>query len=188
MKLSVFKNNIMMAIKERNIALMMAVVMGVGNLLLIVKICSNKERIVVVPAYQQQSFWLDQANVSKEYLEQMSLFFVENLLNLTADSIAYQRDVILKHVVPEFYRELKKRFIDEEERYRKECLATNIKPMRIIVDDSSKTTTIIGVFTSFIAGKQIKQTKDSYQLQFKYQHGRLLIESFKLIASEDHVD
>lgn len=186
MKLSIFKNNIFMAIKERNIALMMAVLMGVGNLLLIVKICTNKERIVVVPAYQQQSFWLDQAHVSQEYLEQMSLFFIENLLNLTADSMAFQRDVILKHVVPEFYRELKKRFIDEEDRYRQEYLATNIKPMRIIADEAHKTTTIIGIFTSFIAGKQIKQTKDSYQLQFKYQHGRLLIESFKLIASEDY--
>jgi type IV conjugative transfer system protein TraE len=85
----------------------------------------------VVPAYQQQSFWLDQSNVSKEYLEQMSLFFVEYLLNLTADSIAYQRDIILKHVVPSYYAELKKRFLEEETRYRQEYLATNIKPMHI---------------------------------------------------------
>jgi len=187
MKLGVLKNHIMIALRERNIAVMAAMVMGIGNLLLTIKMCTNKERIVVVPAYQQQSFWLDQANVSKEYLEQMSVFFIENLLNLTPDSIAYQRDVILKHVAPAFYRELKKRFIEEEERYRKECLTTNIKPMHIIVDEANKTTTTIGIFTSFIAGKQIKQTKDSYQLQFKYQHGRLLIESFKLIASEDYV-
>jgi conjugal transfer pilus assembly protein TraE len=177
----------MTAIKERNIALMMAICMGISNLLLIIKICTTNQRIVVVPAYQQQSFWLDQAQVSSEYLEQMTLFFLENMLNLTADSIAYQRDVILKHVNPGFYGELKKRFIEEEIRYKKESLATNIKPMKIVVDESSKTTTVVGVFTSFVAGKQVKQTKDSYQLQFIYEHGRLLINSFKLIASEEHV-
>lgn len=187
MKLDILKNHIMVAIKERNIALMISILMVVSNLLLIIKVCTQKDRVVIVPAYQQQSFWLDQANVSKEYLEQMSLFFIENLLNLTADSIPYQRDVILKHVVPCFYGELKKRFIEEEARYRKESLTTNIKPMKIIVDEANKITTVVGIFTSFIAGKQIKQTKDSYELKFIYEHGKLLINSFKLIASEDHV-
>lgn len=186
MKLSILKNHITTAIKERNIALMMAIIMGIGNLLLIIKISSNKERVVVVPAYNHQGFWVEKANVSKEYLEQMSLFFIENLLNLTQDSIAYQRDVILKHVDPEFYAPLKKRFLEEEKRYRQEYLTTNIKPMKLIVDEAQKTTTVIGIFTSFIAGKLIKQTKDSYELKFGYEHGRLLIKSFKLIASEDY--
>ena len=83
--------------------------------------------------------------------------------------------------------ELKKRFIEEEARYRKESLTTNIKPMKIIVDEANKITTVVGIFTSFIAGKQIKQTKDSYELKFIYEHGKLLINSFKLIASEEHV-
>ena len=107
MNLGLLKNHITTAIKERNIALIMAIIMGIGNLLLIINMITNKERIVVVPAYSHQGFWVEKAQVSKEYLEQMSLFFIENLLNLTADSIAYQKDVILKHVDPEFYAQLK---------------------------------------------------------------------------------
>ena len=37
MKLSIFKSHIMLALKERNIAVMAAMVMGVSNLLLTLK-------------------------------------------------------------------------------------------------------------------------------------------------------
>jgi conjugal transfer pilus assembly protein TraE len=177
----------MAAIKERNSAFMVAIILGFSNILLIGYLCTKQQKVVIVPAYQKQSFWVSNNQVSREYLEEMSIFLIELLLNLTSESINYQRDVVLKHVDPTFYSLLKKQFLIDEERYKKESLATSIKPIHIVVNSQENSTQVTGIFTSLISGRVVKQTKDLYEFKFSYSKGELLIKEFNLLSSEDYV-
>src|SRR5690606_15531655 len=100
---NVWNQNLESVQKQRNWVVAFALVMLLGNILLIAKVFYHRERIIIVPAYLKQSFWAEGEVVSKEYLEEMTMFFANLVLNVTPESMEYQSKVVLKYVSPEFH-------------------------------------------------------------------------------------
>ena len=179
MKFSIISKEIVTAFKERNQIAIIAAIVAVSNLILVAFLFANKERVVLVPAQINTQMWTERKLVSKEYLEEMSLFFSHLLFDVSPHSMAYQRDVILRNVTPSAYNSLKHKLIKEEEKYKKENLTTTFRPTKIIVNTSKLETLIAGYLTSFVGGKQMQQITDTYLIRFRYDAGRLFIKSFE---------
>ena len=182
MRFSVVSKEVITAFKERNQIAIIASIVAISNLVLIVLLFANKERVVVVPAQINQEMWTERKSVSKEYLEEMSLFFSHLLFDVSPHSMPYQRDVILRNVDPSVYNSLKHKLIKEEEKYRKENLTTTFRPTKLVVNTKKLETLVTGYLTSFVGGKQMQQITDTYLIKFRYDAGRLFIKSFEANA------
>ena len=179
MKFSVVNKKIITAFKERNQIAMMAAIITLSNLILVAFLFADKERVVLVPAQINNQMWTERKAVSKEYLEEMTLFFTHLLFDVSPHSMAYQRDVILRNVDPKSYNPLKHKLVKEEEKYKKENLTTTFRPTKVIVNTSKLETLVTGYLTSFVGGKQMQQITDHYLIKFSYAGGRLFIKSFE---------
>lgn len=179
MRFSVVRKQFVTAFKERNQIAIVAFIVAISNLALIVLLFANKERVVLVPAQINQEMWTERKAVSKEYLEEMTLFFSHLLFDVSPHSMPYQRDVILRNVDPSVYNSLKHKLVKEEEKYKKENLTTTFRPTKLVVNTKKLETLLTGYLTSFVGGKQMQQITDTYLIKFRYDAGRLFIKSFE---------
>ena len=76
--------------KQRNILLFVCGLMVIGNILFGIVALSKQERIVIVPHLKEEVSVEGGDGFSGSYLEQMTLFYVDMLLDLTADNIDYK--------------------------------------------------------------------------------------------------
>lgn len=182
MKFSIISKEVVTAFKERKQIVIIATIVALSNLVLVAFLFANKERVVLVPAQINTQMWTERKAVSKEYLEEMTLFFAHLLFDVSPHSMGYQRDVILRNVDPSAYNSLKHKLIKEEGKYKKENLTTTFRPTKIIVNTSKLETLVAGYLTSFVGGKQMQQITDTYLIKFRYDAGRLFIKSFEAKA------
>ncbi len=144
----------------------------------------RSERIIVVPPDIKQEVWLEKRQVSASYLEEMALFFANLILESSPESAAYKRDIILRNTVSESYGTLKTKLLEDETRLKKEHLTTSFQANSIKVDPDKLFVELTGDLLHFVGEKRISQSRDTYQFAFIYRQGRLLIQAFKLITSE----
>ena len=180
MKLEVITEKLAKAFKQRNQIATFSIIVAVSNLVLALYLFTNKERVVLLPAQINTQMWTERKAVSKEYLEEMSLFFANLLFDVSPHSMGYQRDLILRNVDPSVYNALKYKLVKEEERYKKENLTTTFRPTQVVVNTIKLQALISGYLTSYVGGQQMQQITDTYLLKFRYDAGRLFIKSFEV--------
>lgn len=185
MKLELIADELTRAFRERNRVVIISTVIVVSNLVLTCYLFTNKERVVIIPANISNEFWTERRAVSKEYLEEMTVFFTSQLLDVTPSSMSYQRNVILRNVAPSVYDLLKNKLIKEEERYKKENLATTFVPSKIVINATKLKALVTGVLTSYVNGKEVSQVSDQYLLKFNYNAGKLVIKSFARVEENE---
>lgn len=169
---------------QRNILLVIAVVLLLSNLFLSIWVFGRKERTIIIPALSEKVS-VRGGEFSESYIEQMTIFFVELLLDLTAENIKYKTQILLKHVASENYHSFLKHYKEEEERYRKYRVATkfDIKGMRIL--EGGKRVEIDGLLSSRFGEESMRQKEVVYEARYKKGGGRILLEGFgKKVTSE----
>jgi conjugal transfer pilus assembly protein TraE len=177
---SIWKENLYALFKQRNWAIAFAVGMMITNVFLGVKVFRKEEKVIVVPAYLKQSFWVEGESVSKEYLEEMTLFFANLLLNVSPESMQYQRDVALKYVSPEFHNTLYQRLIEEEEQLRKQSLSTTFRAKEVKVNLDKGEATVKGILTQYVGDKKAGQAEEIYKATYGYTSGILTLNGFEV--------
>lgn len=184
MNAAILQQNLSKLLKQRNHTVMLLIAMLVANIVLGLALLTSSERVVIVPSNIKQKFWVATNKVSSAYVEEMAIFLINQLLDVSAASANYQRELILRHVAPEYYNVLNKRLQKEAEYYKEEQVATAFKPVEIDIDESSTSATITGDLISFVGTKRVSQQRDSYALKFRLKNNELLLTSFELLEVE----
>ena len=147
----------------------------------------KSEHVVIVPPELKQSFWVEKSRASNAYLEEMGLFLISLILDNSPASAAYQRDVLLRYALPEFYSAFKTQLLADEERLKKENLSTNFRPLDVKVSRQSNHVEITGDLMGFVGDKRDFQARETYLLVLLFKKGRLFIQSFKCTRSPKNV-
>ena len=184
MNFSVLQHNLYHLLRQRNSTICLLVLMVVANIILGTSLLLKSEKVVIVPPNIRQTFWVRTHDVSREYLEEMSLFLIHQMLDVSAVSAEYQNNLILRHVAPEYYGVLKKKLQDELAFYRKKQVALSFKAVEIDINQKHFSVIIKGDLTSYVAGKKLSSSRDTYKLQYRYKNGELLLTEFTLLEEE----
>lgn len=184
MKLRLLNSRLGDLLQQRNLLLSIISVLLVINFTQALFTFVRSERIVVVPPDIKQEVWFEKRQVSASYLEEMALFFAGLILESSPESAAYKRDIILRNTVSEGYGPLKTKLLEDEARLKKEHLTTSFQASSVKVDPEKLFVELTGDLLHFVGEKRVTQTRDTYQFEFVYRHGRLLIKTFKLVFSE----
>lgn len=184
MRLLLQKNRLKTLLGQRNLLMSVAAFSFLLNLTLSLVLLFKEEKTIIVPPELSQSFWIEKGRVSVSYLEEMALFFINLILDVTPSSSGYQRDVLLRYALPNAYSLLKQQLLEEEERLRKENLSTVFRPLQVNVSRSQNLVEIKGDYMGFLGNKKVFEIRQTYHLKVKFQKGRLFLESFKLQGEE----
>jgi conjugal transfer pilus assembly protein TraE len=182
MNTNIFNSKIKQLVKSRNTLGVVAALIMFSNIILGAALLLKDERVVIIPAQTKQGFWTTNSVVSKEYLEEMSVFFTSLILDVSPSSAPFKRDMVLRHVTPETYGVLKRNLIAEENRYVKENLSTSFKPIKANIDAERLEVDLEGILAGYIAGKRVTQKKETIRIRFNYKQGILSLKSFKMLG------
>ncbi|MBS0271671.1 MAG: type IV conjugative transfer system protein TraE [Proteobacteria bacterium] len=177
MKAEFLHQNIIKLLSQRNGLLMLAGILSLSNVLLVVALICKSERIILVPPHIHKVLWIEGGEISKEYLEEMGAYLSKLLLDISPTSFPYNHETLLKYATPEAHGELKKQLIKDGEQYTQLQLSTHFKPAEVIASPQILEVQIKGLLTSFMAGKQVKESQETIILKFTQRGGGLLLES-----------
>ena len=165
---------------QRNILLLVVVVLLISNVFLSIWIFGKKEKLVIIPAIKEEvEIRSGKERFSESYIEQMTIFFIELLLDLTPENIKYKSQILLKHVVPENYHSIAKHYKEEEERHKRYRLATKFDMVGMKILEGGERVEIEGVLSSRFGEESMKQKQVKYEVKYKKGVGRLLLEGFR---------
>lgn len=152
----------------------------IANFLLAIKIFNTRERIIMVPGITKDLV-VEGSQVSQGYLEETALLFASALLDLTADTLAFKKNIILKHASTRSEQSLKSLqdyFALKEEEHKKFGLSTFFAPKQIQVDTKNLQVIIDGLLTSTFGKRGFEQNNVKYLLSFDYVGGHLKLKEF----------
>lgn len=178
MKTDLYVANIGKLIKQRNTSLVFAGVVLITNVLLGVKLLWHSDRIIVVPPEIRKEFWIEGSRASSTYLEQMSLYFTKQMLDMTPLSAGEISTTILRHVSSDYYSAFSQKLIEQEKYLKDNSITTIFFPKSVRVDEINKVVKVTGQIKQMVANTLVQEEEQTYMLGFKYDGVRFLISSF----------
>ena len=178
MKSELYLQNVRKLIRQRNTSLLFGVGMLVTNILLSTKLLGSSERTIIVPPEIRKEFWVEGAKASSSYLEQMSLYFTKQMLDMTPSNAAEIKPIILRHVSPAYYASLSQKLIEQEKYLKENSITTIFFPKSVRVDVENQLSEIKGQVKQMVGTDIVKEEEQTYRLKFEYGGAGFLISSF----------
>lgn len=186
MKQEIFSKNLKNIEYQRNLFILISIIVLVSNLLLSIKNLYEDEKIILVPGLKSLA-WVKDNSVSESYIEEMSLMFLNLLLDISPHNIEFKKSLILTHMASqneESTLQIKKYFLDVESKYKKFAITSYFTPQNIDIDAEELTATTTGILNSNFGKKGEEVTTEKYRLTFALQRGSLKLKSFENIRDD----
>ena len=187
MKFTLYQKRLTYLNVQRNIIAGLAIIFLIIILLQTLLLFFKKERIILTPPELKQSYWIEGDRFSNSYLEEMALFFSHLMLDVTEANILPQGEILLRYVLPESYGDFKAKLLQDLKRLKKQQLSLQFTPSTIeMVEPLS--IDVSGFLESYVGAKKVSQFQETYRVSFSHKKGRLFLESFQMIKSEQRSD
>ena len=176
--------------KQRNLFLMMTILLGVTSASLSLKILVQEERIIMVPPLTSEVM-ISNRKVSSGYLEQMTMVFLNSLLDLSSMDVLHKRDLILKYTSnsqPSFSKKINEYFADALDKYKNFDLVTYFTVKNMEIDEGNGEVIAHGTLTSRYGKHGFESTPTSYRLSFEFSGGYLRLKEFNQVVEEKKGD
>jgi conjugal transfer pilus assembly protein TraE len=133
----------------------------------------------------RQGFWVDEAAVSPEYLEQMALFVAQLVYNVTPANAEYNLRLLLQHASPELYGALRQQGEATARRLRADNATTLFAVRAVTHDPSGGRVALHGVLSTYINEKRVAESPRVYRFSFDYRGGRLYVRAIVETSDAD---
>jgi type IV conjugative transfer system protein TraE len=178
--------NIEAVARQRNLFLVLTLMLSITLAVLSVKLMSSDEKIVLVPGLSQQ-VWVENKGVSKGYLEETTLMYLPLLLDLNPEIIQHKVGVIFKYISqsdPKYMKNIQEYFANAKEKYKKFGLSTYFSAKNLEVDIKALTVTANGTLTSRYGERGFETQAASYSLSYEWLGGHLRLKEFIRLPNE----
>ena len=151
------------------------------TLMLTLILLAKKDRVqtVLVPPQIQRTISISNQDISREYLEEMSVFMTQQLLNTAPASIDGQYQVLLKYVDPRYYQALDKELNLTRRYVKRNNVATWFTPRRVTGYTHNNTVEIDGLFMVSQGEKVTQKFNRKLIVSFKNVDGKVALLSIK---------
>ena len=176
----VFKQNMSKLLGQRNSFLFLATILCITTALLSTLLFFKKERVVIVPT-NGASFWIEDGRASNLYVEKMGIFLSDLLLNRSPADVVKRNQIILEHVHPSSYHEIRRQLQQEQSNILKSGQSFFFRSDRAYVD--AKNAFVVEGEFFVLVGKDgqapycSQKDRKKYTLRFHCENGKLLLTS-----------
>lgn len=162
--------------------------MAVSVLLaLIVLFHQDKNRVLVVPPDISKTFWVDNSQVSKEYLLQMGVFLAQLAYDVTPSSVDYNNTVLLHYVDPQDYGAEQKAAAVAASQLKQDQAATMFNIEEPIYGQDMEIA-LQGHLNTYVTGHLLQKRPLVVMMHFTYRGGRLWLAEMKETSNDDPFD
>jgi type IV conjugative transfer system protein TraE len=175
--------------KQRNLFLLLTILLSLSSTALSIKILLQEERIIMVPPLTSEVV-ISNRKVSSGYLEQMTMVFLNSLLDLSAADVLHKRDIILKYTSnsdSSFVKSINEYFANALEKYKNFDLVTYFTVKNMEIDETKGEVIAHGILTSRYGKHGFESTPTSYRLSFEFSGGYLRLKEFKAVVDESKI-
>lgn len=181
------ENSLNKYLRQRNLFLLIGAILLLSNLMLGFAFIRLDNQTVLVPGLRQEMS-VSKKGVSVSYLEEMSLMFLSNLLDLSPNDVAHKKDLVLKYTSNSdmgYFKDLKEYFSEAENDYKRFGLTTYFTAKNLKIDINNLTVHAHGILTSSWGKNGYKSESEEYRLEFDWYGGILRLKTFERILSEE---
>jgi conjugal transfer pilus assembly protein TraE len=164
--------------KQRNILLGISSLLLISNLLFGIIGISKNDKTIIIPALKDVVSITGKDGFSDSYIEQMTLFYIEMLLDLTPDNLDYKSQILLKHVDSKSYHSFTEHYKEESQKYKKYNLATKFDITGLKILKNGEEVEVTGILSSSFGKGSESQKSVTYVIGYGKSHGRLLVKTF----------
>jgi conjugal transfer pilus assembly protein TraE len=141
-------------------------------------------KIIVHPPETRQEYWIEGNKFSPSYLEEQASYFAHLLLDITKDNLMYQGDILMRYVDPRAHGDFRMRMMEDQIRLKRDDLSLIFVPVTCEVFPESLAVEITGDLNGYVASKRISTHRETYRVQFSNIKGRLFLQSFKVLKTD----
>jgi len=173
-------------VRQRNLFLSLTVLLALTSAALSLKVATQEERIVMVPPLSS-NVTISNKKVSSSYLEQMSMVFLNSLLDLSSVDVLHKRDMILKYTSnsdASFAKKINEYFADALEKYKNFDLVTYFTVKNMEINEATGEVIAHGTLTSRYGKHGFESNPASYALSFEFSGGYLRLKEFESASKE----
>ena len=173
-------------VRQRNLFLALTILLTLAITSLSIKMLAQEERIIMVPPLTSEVM-ISNRQVSSSYLEQMSMVFLNSLLDLSAVDILHKRDLILKYTANSnagFAKRINEYFADSATKYKDFDLVTYFTVKNMEIDEHKGEVIAHGILTSRYGKHGFNAIATSYRLSFEFSGGYLRLKEFNQVIAE----
>jgi type IV conjugative transfer system protein TraE len=174
-------------VKQRNLFLSLTILLSITSMALSLKIATQEERIIMVPPLSSEVV-ISNRKVSSSYLEQMSMVFLNALLDLSSVDVLHKRDMILKYTSNSdegFAKKINEYFADALEKYENFDLVTYFTVKNMEINEATGEVIAHGTLTSRYGKHGFESNPKSYRLSFEFSGGYLRLKEFESVKKEE---
>lgn len=172
--------------RQRNLFLILTILISCMGLGLTLKLLQIEEKIILVPGLSQE-VWVKGGEVSKGYLEETTLMYLPLLLDLSPEIVNYKAGIIFKYISqghPLYMKKIQDYFADAKNKYTKFALSTYFAVKNLEVNSRRLEVIANGILTSRYGERGFKIIPASYQLTYDWLGGRLRLKEFVKVRDE----
>lgn len=151
---------------QRNLLAGLSLVLLTVVILQIVERMSISEKIILLPPDIKGSVWVSKHEVSESFIEEWAVYMTSLLLNVSQETISYQRDLLLRNVSPESSAVIHAQFDEDKDELVKNKAATTFLPAQVEIDTGKKTATITGFLSTYVGKEKVSEHKQTYILTY----------------------
>ena len=175
------------AIRQRNLFILLTLILAVTTLLTAARAATSEQKIILVPGLAREMS-LGESKVSQSYLEETALSFFNLLLDISPSDMEYKRQTVLKYTSRSdsaYVKAVNNYFASAREKYRNFDLATHFTVKTMRVDLGKNEVIAEGILTAVYGKKGYHSEEASYKASFEYSGGFLRLREFVKITEEE---
>lgn len=165
------------------VAMLQAVCIFLGLILMLNLL--GRDRTVITPPTIEKSFWLTADTASDSYIQQMTLWVSNLILDVTPDDIAYKAKLLLQFVHPDLHGKLKERQDLEAQRIKRDNTSTYFVMQTIRTHPEKLAAVISGRLHTLINGNRVADQEKNFLVRFAIDGGRAQLIEFTETSNAD---
>lgn len=173
---------------QRNITLLIAIIMLISNVLLAIIITCvwYDKTTIVVPIKLTSPISLNNHTVDQSYLRQMALFFVTERLNVTPETVDGGHKLLLGYTSSSSYHHYLSVFQKEASLVKKQKVTSVFYPVSVYPDINTLSVKVIGQLHRWVDAMDLGIKTKKFIVRFDYSNGFLSIRSFEEYRDHQH--
>lgn len=135
---------------------------------------TNTHRETLVPPTINKTFWVDDAAVSPEYLEQMAVFLLQLALNVTPANAEINHQAFMRYVAPANFGQIQKSLRSQVAELKELNVSTAFYPSSVALHPNHPNTIVVsGISVTWAADRRLPDRSVAYRLRFNFAGGRV---------------
>ena len=171
---------------QRGFLLIALIVSMILNITLSISFLAKNDRVIVLPGIVSKEFSAEGSKVlSESYIEQMSVFFVHLMLDLTPKNVEYNASTLLKNVDPKYFSAMSEYFKNKEKAHKNFNFVSRFDIVSLKVYKEQNTVEIDGVLTAYFGVDKKIERSAKYILNYIISDGKMLVSNFFQSTGQD---